>query len=80
MSNFSSHQVVIYHFNYTFSEHKSRFFSFIYIATGVTFIILIIKVVPGILTDSDVCLDCHLTVLTLLFLELFLLLSLLLLP
>ena len=65
MSNFSSHQVVIYHFNYTFWEHKSRFFSFIYIATDVTFIFLIIKVVSDILTDSDVCLDCHLTVLTL---------------
>ena len=48
MSSFSCRQVAIYHFDYTFSKYKSRFFSFVYIATGVTFIFLIIKVIPEV--------------------------------
>ena len=57
MSSFSCCQVVIYHFDYTFSKYKSRFVSFVYIATGVTFIFLIIKVIPDVWADSDRCLD-----------------------
>ena len=48
MSSFSCRQVAIYHFDYTFSKYKSRFFSFVYIAAGVTFIFLIIKVIPEV--------------------------------